>query len=91
MLRRGKPWKQAELAERMTDLGVEGIHQQTVQRIESGMRPVRLSEAITLCKVFNCSVSDLTEFTEPAATSVALRKGIDMAISELKKLRKGIG
>lgn len=39
---------QTELARRVTSRGVSGFHQQTVQRIESGTRPVRLNEAVVI-------------------------------------------
>lgn len=45
--RRAKGWSQTELAKRVTEAGIK-FHQTTVQRIESGERPLRLTEALAI-------------------------------------------
>lgn len=42
---------QAELARRVTELGVPGFHQTTIARIEGDARALRASEAIAVCEV----------------------------------------
>lgn len=50
-LREANGWSQSELARRAQEAGL-AFHQPTVQRIESGERPLRLSEALTLSTLF---------------------------------------
>lgn len=61
---------QTELARRVTARGVQGFHQQTVQRIESGTRPVRLNEAVTLA---DSLAMNLYETLGPSTTQEAAR------------------
>jgi transcriptional regulator with XRE-family HTH domain len=42
---------QADVAEMATQLGLPGMHQQTIQKIESKKRPVRVNEAEVLGRV----------------------------------------
>lgn len=50
-LRESNGWSQSELARRAQEAGLS-FHQPTVQRIESGERPLKLSEALTLSTLF---------------------------------------
>lgn len=50
--RRAKGWSQTELAKRVTEAGVK-FHQTTVQRIESGERPLRLTEALAIAEALD--------------------------------------
>src|SRR5215207_6857 len=42
---------QTDVAEMATELGLPGMHQQTIQKIESKKRPIRLNEAEVLARV----------------------------------------
>src|SRR5829696_4052699 len=42
---------QTDVAEMATQLGLPGMHQQTIQKIESKKRPIRLNEAEVLARV----------------------------------------
>lgn len=59
-LRERRGWSQTELAKRLSSQGLP-FHQQQVQRIETGARPVRLNEAMLLAKTFGVSWDDMTQ------------------------------
>lgn len=50
---------QTELARRMKALGYP-FHQQTIQRVEAGERPIRLDEAYALAEILDTSVDSMT-------------------------------
>lgn len=50
-LRELNGWSQSELARRAQEAGL-AFHQQTVDKIERGRRPLKLSEALTLSTLF---------------------------------------
>ncbi|WP_341578578.1 helix-turn-helix transcriptional regulator [Microbacterium schleiferi] len=54
-------WSQSEFAERMSALGIPGMHQTTIARIESGQRPLRAAEAVALCRLLEVSLERLAE------------------------------
>lgn len=55
---------QAQLADLMTRASDSSIHQQTVLRIEKGERPLKLSEAIALAKIFGVPPTALWRVSE---------------------------
>jgi len=60
-LREEKKISQAELARRLRDgEGKLPFHQQTIQRIENGDRPVRLNEAFLIAKELGASIESMT-------------------------------
>ena len=59
-LREGAGMTQTDLARALRDYGL-AFHQQTVQRIEAGDRPLRLNEAIAVSKIFQQSLEGMTQ------------------------------
>lgn len=59
-LRHRREWSQHELAVRLKEEGQAQFYQQTVQRIEQGVRPVRLAEAEAIARVFGVSLASMT-------------------------------
>lgn len=59
---------QAELAAKLTEAGVAGIHQTTIARIEGGQRVLRLAEALALARFFEYQLEDWVE--SPASASL---------------------
>lgn len=57
-LRAAQGLSQAQLADRVRDLG-ENLYQQTIAKIESGQRAVRLQEADLIAKALRSSVSEM--------------------------------
>lgn len=57
---------QTELAKRVTAKGI-AFHQQTVQRIEAGLRPVRLNEAMVVAELLNNSLDEMVQSGTPKA------------------------
>ncbi|WP_024801179.1 helix-turn-helix domain-containing protein [Nocardia sp. BMG51109] len=49
--RRARGWSQDDLADKLNDLGFE-MHQTTVAKIERGIRPLRVAEAVALAQIF---------------------------------------
>src|SRR3954452_15593861 len=72
-------WSQNELARRLKDGAGLGFHQQTVQRIEAGQRPLRLSEALLIAKVLG--MGDL----QAAATPISA-EGAKLALAASVRL-----
>lgn len=62
---------QTELAKRVTEGGVK-FHQQTVQRIESGTRPVRMNEAMVICHVLTMTLTDALTPKDPRGARIRL-------------------
>ena len=52
---------QAELAKRVTAIGVPGMHQTTIARIEGGQRSLRAAEAIAISRALETSLEWLSE------------------------------
>lgn|GEM_PF-4690858 len=70
---------QTEFARTMKAAGF-AWHQQTVQRVEAGERPVRLNEVAEIARLLGTSVSALTEAADGAeqiAAYVAIREASD--------------
>lgn len=63
-LRKARDMSQAQLADLMTRASDSSIHQQTVLRIEKGERPLKLSEAIALAKIFGVPPTALWRVSE---------------------------
>lgn len=59
LVRERQGMNQTDLARRMADRGF-AFHQQTVQRIEQGLRPVRLNEAMVLANILELSLDSMT-------------------------------
>lgn len=52
---------QTELARQVTDLGLIGVHQTTIARIEAGKRSLRAAEALAFGRVLETSIEYLAE------------------------------
>jgi transcriptional regulator with XRE-family HTH domain len=63
-LRRARAWTQTDLARAMKTRGFDNFHQQTIQRIEDGKRPVRLEEAYALAAELGSSVELMSHSEE---------------------------
>lgn len=60
MLREKKGLSQTEFAKRMQSAG-HGFHQPTVQRIEAGERPVKLTEAVSIARILDSSMAAMMD------------------------------
>lgn len=81
---------QTELAKRARGRGLQ-FHQPTVQRIENGERPLRLTEATVICELFECSLGDLLDTKDNHTKMIDVASGLDLAIDSLVALRDGFG
>ena len=54
-LRKAAGLSQSELAERLNERG-EKFHQQTILKVENGTRPLKFTEAITVCDILQVPV-----------------------------------
>lgn len=84
-LRKSHKMNQTELARRLNAWGLP-FHQQTVQRIETGERPVRLNEAHLIARVLDTTVEAMTVsagFAErPIVNAVEDLRGIASAFAD---------
>jgi transcriptional regulator with XRE-family HTH domain len=79
--RRGRSWSQTELAQRLSAGGGLPFHQQTIQRIESGSRPLRLNEAVVIARVLD--LGDLeTAITPPTPEGARSLMATSLKLSE---------
>lgn len=87
--RQAQGMSQADLAERMTELGYR-FHQSTINKIESGERKVTGAEAYGLAEVFLVSVDYLFDYAEahgsPEARIKLIRTQADTILQSLLKL-----
>ncbi|MBA8920414.1 helix-turn-helix transcriptional regulator [Nesterenkonia jeotgali] len=58
LLRESKGWSQADLAEALRPLGLD-LHRQTIQKIESLIRPVKLNEAHAIAQALGDHVDEM--------------------------------
>lgn len=83
--REANGWSQTEFAKRLSAQGLR-FHQPTVQRIERGERPLKLTEAITIAEVLGTRLEvmlraasvpmvydELAEFLRPSAFDIEIR------------------
>ena len=77
LLREAKGYRQSDLAERLQELGLSQMHQNTISRIEKGERPLRLSEAEDIAKALGMPLWNLTAHREVARVSVLLQEIYD--------------
>lgn len=70
---------QAELSRRAKDSGLDNFHPTTISRIESGDQAVRLHEALTLARVLETTLEELT--TDARTEIQVLRLASDRVLS----------
>jgi transcriptional regulator with XRE-family HTH domain len=58
-LRRALDMRQVDLGKRMAELGFTHWSQSSITKIENGIQPLRLVEAIGLASILGCEVEDL--------------------------------
>lgn len=61
---------QTEMARQLKDIGLP-FHQQTIQRVESGERPVRLDEAFAIAELLGLPLHELVRRDEQVVLEVA--------------------
>ncbi|MGV0790482.1 helix-turn-helix domain-containing protein [Mycolicibacterium sp. XJ1819] len=66
--RRAKGMSQSELAAEMSE-GGEHVHQQTIQKIEKGTRPLKYSEAVRICRALWIGIAQLSDGAGRAAAN----------------------
>lgn len=59
--RKRQGWTQAGFASDLEASGGPAMHQQTIQKIESGTRPVKLAEANAIAKLLNMRLDDMLD------------------------------
>lgn len=67
LLREERGWSQTELARRLSDLGLD-MHQTTVAKMESGRRPLRVSEAVAITQALKIPANTLFWLPVPGET-----------------------
>ncbi|MDX3006723.1 helix-turn-helix transcriptional regulator [Kribbella solani] len=88
-LREDHGWSQTDLSERLARLGLD-IHQTTVAKMESGRRPLRVSEAVAVATAFGLPAGALLWLpltNEPASLSELREEMMDLE-SHLEATRK---
>ncbi|MFF2387847.1 multiprotein-bridging factor 1 family protein [Agromyces sp. NPDC058104] len=67
-------WSQEELASQLRTLGVAGVHQTTIARIESGQRSLRVAEALALARLLDYRVEELAMSSATASLRESYRE-----------------
>lgn len=86
-IREEKNLTQTELARRLSKWGLP-FHQQTVQRVEAGQRPVRLNEALLIARELDVSLDAMMTTGTPNARAMIyavdeMRRGSDRFASDI--------
>jgi transcriptional regulator with XRE-family HTH domain len=69
-------WSQAEMAQMLSDNGIQPIHPTTIAKIEGGTRSVRINEALGIANLFEASLDELLDRARYAfADDLALALG----------------
>lgn len=82
-IRTAKKINMTELAQKVAELGNLKFYPSTMQRIEEGVRPARLTEALTIANVLNVPLEQLTETNAPE--SVELTRIFDLYFEAKKQ------
>lgn len=80
---------QAELAETLSESG-EQMHQQTIQKIEKGARPLRLSEALRIAGVLGVSIEVLARPTPETDTSLRVQSRNRAVLTAARSVEESI-
>lgn len=83
LLRERRGMTQTDLAKRLKAFGLP-FHQQTVQRVEAGERPVRLDEAHMIAHVLDADLSSMTIAADPGMREVRY------AVDDLMRRSQGV-
>lgn len=83
-------WTQYQLSQRALQRGLL-IHQTTLQRIETGERPVKLSEAIVLADLLGQTLDDMIKEPTMKATESALVWWLDRMTAPFHEVRDSAG
>jgi len=57
--RKRRGWSQAEVARRLTAMGIDSIYNTTVAKLESGEREIKLDEAVALARLYEAPLDAL--------------------------------
>ncbi|QUI32471.1 helix-turn-helix domain-containing protein [Streptomyces alfalfae] len=89
MRRRRQAWglSQAELAERVSSLG-ETIYQQTIAKIESGSRAVKLQEADLIARALGTSVAEMLMSSAREASLAPGQEEIERVVHRIATLEQ---
>ena len=82
-LRTARGWSQEELAERMKAYGYDW-HQTLIGRIEAAQRPLRLNEAVDMCRLFRVPLDRLM-WPDPDLTPEEVRAQLGRAEQEFQR------
>lgn len=77
---------QAELARLVSDLGIPGVHQTTIARIERGSRSLRAAEAIAVCRALEVTLEYLAE----SAATASLRSHRQRLAESVGRFREAL-
>lgn len=94
-LRNERDWSQAELAKKLTAMGIDNMHNTTVAKIEAGDREIKLDEAAALANLFGLSVDSLLGRRQGAHQDLqyalgALEDAVFTARNELDRMSKSL-
>lgn len=84
LVRKAKGFNQTQLAKRLSSMHDLPFHQQTIQRIETGARPVRLNEAVLIAQELGTSLSTMMA-SAPLGAREAMR-----AVDDLREVARNL-
>jgi transcriptional regulator with XRE-family HTH domain len=94
-LRNERDWSQAEVAKKLTAMGIDNMHNTTVAKIEAGDREIKLDEAAALANLFGLSVDSLLGRSQGAHQDLlyalgALEDAVFTSRNELDRVSKSL-
>jgi transcriptional regulator with XRE-family HTH domain len=95
-LRNEREWSQAEVANRLSAMGIDNMHNTTIAKIEAGDREIKLDEAAALARLFGLSVDSLLGRNQGSVQDLryalgALEDAVFTSRNELKRMSKSLG
>lgn len=84
-LREDRGWSQGELARRMVAEGWDTYSQMTVSRTEKLERPIRLSEAAAIARLFGVSLPSMSASAEVGADMLAWLREARTSLMDAKR------
>jgi len=87
--RENRGWSQVDMANMLSDNGIQPMHPTTVAKIEAGTRSVRINEAVGIADLFEVSLDSLLD-RKPRAKRSDVTRRLDALTQRVQELNSRV-
>src|SRR5271163_4440786 len=87
--RENRGWSQVDMANMLSDNGIQPMHPTTVAKIEAGTRSVRINEAVGIADLFEVSLDSLLD-RKPRAKRSDVTRRLDALAQRVQELNSRV-